>query len=33
VFLPYTEATYAKTQAWLQDRKLFAEAPAVLANP
>ena len=20
VFLPYTEATYAKTQAWLQDR-------------
>ena len=33
VFLPYTEATYAKTQAWLQDRKLFAAAPAVLANP
>src|SRR5262245_2810766 len=23
VFLPYTESTYARTQAWLQERKLF----------
>jgi NitT/TauT family transport system substrate-binding protein len=23
VFLPYTEATYARTQTWLQERKLF----------
>jgi NitT/TauT family transport system substrate-binding protein len=30
VFLPYTEATYAKTQTWLQERKLFAEPAAVL---
>jgi hypothetical protein len=27
VFLPYTEATYAKTQAWLQERGLFEERP------
>ena len=32
VFLPYTEATYTKTQAWLQERKLFAEPPAVFTN-
>jgi hypothetical protein len=30
VFLPYTDATYAKTQAWLQERRLFAEPSAVL---
>jgi ABC-type nitrate/sulfonate/bicarbonate transport system substrate-binding protein len=30
VFLPYTDATYARTQAWLQDRKLFDfQAPLV----
>jgi len=30
VFLPYTEATYARTQAWLHDRALFeGEPPAV----
>jgi hypothetical protein len=23
VFLPYTETTYARTQAWLRERKLF----------
>jgi hypothetical protein len=27
VFLPYTEAVYGKTQAWLQDRGLFDERP------
>ncbi|MGB7699726.1 MAG: hypothetical protein WBL57_10475, partial [Methylovirgula sp.] len=27
VFLPYTEAVYAKTQAWLQERGLFEERP------
>jgi len=32
VFLPYTEATYSKTQAWLQERKLFEESPPVRAN-
>jgi hypothetical protein len=32
VFLPYTEATYGKTQAWLQDRNLFAEPQAVPAS-
>ena len=30
VFLPYTEATYARTQAWLHDRGLFDEQPPVL---
>jgi len=30
VFLPYTEAIYAKTQAWLHERGLFAERPPVL---
>jgi NitT/TauT family transport system substrate-binding protein len=29
VFLPYTEATYTKTQAWLQERGLFEERPPV----
>ena len=30
VFLPYTEATYARTQAWLRERELFDEkAPAL----
>src|SRR5205085_8208159 len=30
VFLPYTEETYAKTQAWLRERELFNEtAPAL----
>src|SRR5262249_20644530 len=29
VFLPYTEATYTKTQAWLQERGLFEEQPPV----
>ena len=30
VFLPYTEAMYAKTQAWIQERGLFErQAPAV----
>ena len=27
VFLPYTEAVYAKTQAWLHERGLFEEQP------
>jgi NitT/TauT family transport system substrate-binding protein len=27
VFLPYTEAVYEKTQAWLRDRDLFEEQP------
>ena len=30
VFLPYSEAVYAKTQAWLQERGLFEERPASL---
>ena len=29
VFLPYTEATYATTQAWLRERALFDETPAL----
>ena len=30
VFLPYTAATYAKTQAWMRERGLFeGPAPAV----
>ena len=30
VFLPYTDATYARTRAWLHERKLFdAQAPLV----
>lgn len=29
VFLPYGEAVYAKTQAWLQERGLFEERPPV----
>ena len=28
VFLPYSEAVYAKTQAWLQERGVFEERPA-----
>jgi NitT/TauT family transport system substrate-binding protein len=32
VFLPYTEATYANTQAWLHERKLFDASPPVLAD-
>ena len=31
VFLPYSEATYDKTQVWLRERNLFEEPPA-LAN-
>jgi hypothetical protein len=27
VFLPYTEATYLRTQAWLHSRALFDEKP------
>jgi NitT/TauT family transport system substrate-binding protein len=30
VFLPYTEATYTRTQAWLHDRDLFDEKPLAL---
>jgi hypothetical protein len=30
VFLPYTEDTFATTQAWLQERGLFDERPAKL---
>jgi NitT/TauT family transport system substrate-binding protein len=30
VFLPYNEATYAKTQAWLHERGLFEERPPVI---
>ena len=30
VFLPYTEATYARTQAWLHERGLFEEKPRAL---
>jgi hypothetical protein len=30
VFLPYTEATYARTQAWLHARGLFDERPPAL---
>ena len=30
VFLPYNEATYTKTQAWLHERGLFEEQPPVL---
>ena len=30
VFLPYNEATYAKTQAWLHERGLFEEQPPVI---
>jgi hypothetical protein len=29
VFLPYTEATYTTTQAWLRERALFDEQPAL----
>ena len=29
VFLPYAEATWAATQAWLRERALFAEQPPV----
>jgi hypothetical protein len=29
VFLPYTEAVYASTQAWLHERGLFDECPPV----
>jgi hypothetical protein len=33
VFLPYTEAVYAKTQAWLQERGLFdVRAPVQYAG-
>ena len=30
VFLPYNEATYTKTQAWLHERGLFEEQPPVI---
>ena len=30
VFLPYTESTYGRTQAWLHDRNLFDEKPPAL---
>ncbi len=30
VFLPYTEDMYARTQAWIHERGLFEERPAVL---
>jgi NitT/TauT family transport system substrate-binding protein len=30
VFLPYTEATYTTTQAWLGERRLFDEQPTVI---
>jgi len=30
VFLPYTEATYAKTQDWLHERGLFEERPPLV---
>jgi NitT/TauT family transport system substrate-binding protein len=30
VFLPYTEATYAKTQAWLHERGLFDAPPGTV---
>jgi hypothetical protein len=29
VFLPYTEATYASTQAWLRERGLFGDESVV----
>jgi hypothetical protein len=29
VFLPYTEATFATTQTWLQERALFEERPVL----
>jgi len=29
VFLPYTQATYERTQAWLHDRALFDEKPSL----
>jgi NitT/TauT family transport system substrate-binding protein len=29
VFLPYSEATYERTQAWLAERALFDETPAL----
>jgi hypothetical protein len=32
VFLPYSEATYEKTQGWLQERNLFEEPPAALVK-
>jgi hypothetical protein len=32
VFLPYTEATYARTQTWLQERKLFEQPSLVRAE-
>jgi hypothetical protein len=31
VFLPYTEAVFSKTQAWLAERGLFAEEPRATA--
>jgi hypothetical protein len=30
VFLPYTEATFAKTQAWIHERGIFPEKPPAL---
>jgi NitT/TauT family transport system substrate-binding protein len=30
VFLPYTEATYLRTQSWLHERTLFDEKPPIL---
>jgi len=29
VFLPYTQATYERTQSWLHDRALFDEKPSL----
>jgi NitT/TauT family transport system substrate-binding protein len=33
VFLPYTESTYARTQAWLQERKLFEPTSPLMTSP
>ena len=30
VFLPYTDATFARTQAWLHERKLFDVQPTLV---
>ena len=31
VFLPYTDTTFARTQAWLHERKLFEVQPPLVA--
>lgn len=33
VFLPYTEATYARTQTWLRERKLFESTSPLMTSP